>query len=408
MDKPLISVLVVCYNNQQYIYECLRSIFSQTYPNIEILIGDDCSENFDGQALIEWINKCRTPNISRIVVNRNEKNLGTVANLEQLQMRSAGEFLFNIAADDAMYDANVLDNLYARAMEVGDSAEFIVAETEMWDHELKKCIGHFMTKDSINRIENYTPMQLFATNAYNVILPASFLYRRSILVKVGKLSGQYRLVEDVPTHLRLLAQGVRPYYMSVSPSIKHRDGGISHGNSRQSKLTFLLYYNDLINIYANEVEPYMHLIPESDQKHLRKRFEDRYRAYYKIHVPAYYKSCEDDLDNAIKTLKGAEKAKKLPSTLANTVRDATELAKAFARREKIKQAAYALSRKKVVLCAVLLMFLCFITAGALNLSAAGFAGRLKMCMLFAGCLSAVFAAGASMVNILLRIRQRRH
>ena len=408
MEKPLISVLVVCYNNQKFIYECLQSIFTQTYPNIEILIGDDCSDDFNGQALISWINKNVTPNIVKIAVFHNEENLGTVANLEKLQDKSSGEYLFNIAADDALYDANVLDNLYARAMEVGDSAEFIVAETEMWDHDLKKCIGHFMTKDSINRIENYTPMQLFATNAYNVILPASYLYRRSVLKKVGKLSGQYRLVEDVPTHLRLLAQGVRPYYMSVSPSIKHRDGGISHGNSRQSKLIFLLYYNDIINIYANEVEPYMHLIPESDQKLLRTKFEDRYRAYYKIHVPAYYKSCEDDLDNAVKTLKRAEKAKKLPQTLANTVKDATELAKMFARREKIKQAAYALSRKKVVICAVLLMFLCFITAWALSLSAAGFAGMLKMCMLIAGCLFAVFAAGASMVNILLRIRQRRH
>lgn len=408
MEKPLISVLVVCYNNQQFIYECLRSIFSQTYPRIEILIGDDCSSDFNGEKLISWINGNVTPNIEKIAVFQNEENLGTVANLEKLQEKSSGEYLFNIAADDVLYDENVLENLYARAMEIGEAAEVIVAETEMWDHELKNCIGHFLTEDAINRIEKYTPMQLFATCAYNVILPASYLYRRSILKKVGKLSGQYRLVEDVPTHLRLLAQGIKPYYMGVSPSIKHRDGGISHGNSRQSKLAFLMYYNDIVNIYTNEVEPYMHLIPESDQKHLRTRFGDRFRAYYKIHVPAYYKACEDDIDSALKELKKAENAKILPPTQEKTVREVTEVTRVYNRRERIKHAAYALSRKKVIICSAMLMFLCFITAGALSLPAFGVSNILSMCMLIAGCLSAVFTAGAVMVNILLRIRQRRH
>ena len=64
----LISVLVLCYNNQNYIYENLKSIFEQTYPNIEVLIADDASQEFRAASLVDWINKNRTPNISKISI----------------------------------------------------------------------------------------------------------------------------------------------------------------------------------------------------------------------------------------------------------------------------------------------------------------------------------------------------
>ena len=42
-DIPLISVIVPVYNGEQYITECIESILSQTYHNIEVIIIDDGS-----------------------------------------------------------------------------------------------------------------------------------------------------------------------------------------------------------------------------------------------------------------------------------------------------------------------------------------------------------------------------
>ncbi|MDO4973582.1 MAG: glycosyltransferase [Eubacteriales bacterium] len=406
MDKPLISVLVVCYNNQQFIYECLHSIFLQTYPRIEVLIGDDGSSDFNGERLISWINGNVTPNVEKIAVFHNEENLGTVANLEKLQEKSSGEYLFNIAADDALFDGTVLDNMFACAQKRG--ADFVISDTEMWDHELRKRLDSFIKPDTIELIENGSARDLFAACAEKCILPACFLYRKSLLNKVGKLSNTYRLVEDWPTNLRLLAQGIKPVYDGTTPSIKHRDGGISHGNSLQSKKTFLIYYNDIINLYANEIEPHLDLLTDDEKKRIKTIFDDRVRAYYKIHVPEYYKCCEGNLDAAIKELKAAEKAGHVLPTKANTVQQVMEMSKVYSKREKLKKYAYMLSRKKVVIASVLLMFLCFITGGVLGIPATGFANMLSICMMLAGCLSAVYAAGAVCVNILLRMRQRRH
>jgi glycosyltransferase involved in cell wall biosynthesis len=45
MKKKLVSICLATYNQKNYINECLNSIIMQTYPYIEIIIGDDCSKD---------------------------------------------------------------------------------------------------------------------------------------------------------------------------------------------------------------------------------------------------------------------------------------------------------------------------------------------------------------------------
>ena len=49
--KDLISVVVTCYNHQDYIEQCLRSIFAQTYRNIELLVLDDGSSDHSAEII---------------------------------------------------------------------------------------------------------------------------------------------------------------------------------------------------------------------------------------------------------------------------------------------------------------------------------------------------------------------
>ena len=42
--NPKVSIVLTVYNiNHQYLLECLKSIYAQTYENYEILVIDDCS-----------------------------------------------------------------------------------------------------------------------------------------------------------------------------------------------------------------------------------------------------------------------------------------------------------------------------------------------------------------------------
>ena len=400
---PLVSILVPCYNNQDYIAELLQSIFKQTYSNIELLIGDDASKNFNAESLINWINKNRTPNIKRIVLVENEENLGTVANLENLQKRSSGEFLFHIAADDALYDCNVIQDFYNKMLKIGSDAEMIVAQTEFWDSKLKNKIGEFLSEESISLIKNSTPEQLFAECSYHPFLPASHFYRRSLLKKIGPLAEQYCLIEDWPMQLRAMRLGVKPYYLDIVSSIKHRDGGISHGNTLHPNSTYLVFYRDLLNVFLNEVKPYQNMLSAADYKRAEKYYQDRVRAYYTNHLPNFRKqnstvvvetvASVNKLGNQISATKAAAFAELPPNQLIK-----------WKIRNKIKTFAFFLARNNVIYLTLKIMLLFFIAAGSINLLPNSLGPVLCICFLLGGLLSAFLIMGEIAIKFLLYVR----
>ena len=57
---PLVSIGIPTYNRADgYLRECIESAINQTYPNIEIVISDNCSSD-DTEALVTGFTKMET------------------------------------------------------------------------------------------------------------------------------------------------------------------------------------------------------------------------------------------------------------------------------------------------------------------------------------------------------------
>lgn len=365
MEKnyPLVSILVLCYNNQRFIYENLKSVFEQTYPNLEVLIGDDASENFDAETLICWINKNRTQNIKHIAIYECEENQGTVANLERLQKKSRGEYLLQIAADDTLFDKNVIQSFFDMASELGEDCEYITAQTEMWDHDLKNKIGDFLQEDWVELIKDGSARDIFGELSWHPCLPACGFYRRGLLKKIGSLSGTYRLVEDWPWALRMTRMGIKPYFMEDRPSIKHRDGGISHGNSIHSQRIFLTYYHDILGSYVTEVEPYEDLLTREERERARQYYQDRIRAYYRIHLPKYVEEYEGERRDKPACAATGQTESEDGGGIASMVRVKSESGKRMKKavlREELKRAVFQISSGAMIFCTLVIGLLSMI------------------------------------------------
>ena len=54
---PLISVVVPCYNQAQYLDECLQSVLNQTYQDWECIIVNDGSPDNTEEIAKNWVEK---------------------------------------------------------------------------------------------------------------------------------------------------------------------------------------------------------------------------------------------------------------------------------------------------------------------------------------------------------------
>lgn len=96
-NYPLISVVVACWNVEKYIQNCLNSILTQTYANLEILVVDDCSTDSTLAILKTFEQKDE-----RIHVISRHKNGGLSECRNSGILAATGELLAFVDGDDAL------------------------------------------------------------------------------------------------------------------------------------------------------------------------------------------------------------------------------------------------------------------------------------------------------------------
>jgi glycosyltransferase involved in cell wall biosynthesis len=93
--EPLVSVGIPTYNRPHTLYRTIESFTKQTYPNIEIIISDNCSPNKDTEEVVREF-MAHDP---RIRFYRQHSNIGMFYNFRFVFEMSCGEY-FTWAADD--------------------------------------------------------------------------------------------------------------------------------------------------------------------------------------------------------------------------------------------------------------------------------------------------------------------
>lgn len=98
--SPLVSVVVPCYNHENYVQDCIKSIIDQDYENIELIIIDDGSSDGSVDKIKELIPECEK-RFTRFEF-RTRPNKGLCATLNEAISWCQGEFYSAIASDDMM------------------------------------------------------------------------------------------------------------------------------------------------------------------------------------------------------------------------------------------------------------------------------------------------------------------
>jgi len=92
---PLVSVLISSYNHADFIETSIRSVYAQSYPNIELLVVDDGSR--DGS--VELIQQLQAELGFDFVAQANK---GLCTTLNEMIVRSKGRYIAPLGSDDVM------------------------------------------------------------------------------------------------------------------------------------------------------------------------------------------------------------------------------------------------------------------------------------------------------------------
>lgn len=169
--EKLVSVIVPVYKAQDYIEQCVKSIIAQDYPNIEIVLVDDCSPDNCGVICDKFSEEYQIIQTIHL-----EHNSGTAIARNEGIKKSRGDFICFVDSDDYI-DSNYVSALMGLLLE--HSADIAVSAVRReYENKPKKKI-----KRNPVCVDSRTVME--EVYFYNSITwsPCGKLFRRSIFGK---------------------------------------------------------------------------------------------------------------------------------------------------------------------------------------------------------------------------------
>src|SRR5690554_145797 len=193
--QPLISVIMPCYNAEQFLPMALDSIINQTYTNLEILCINDGSTDKTADILEEYAKKDK-----RIRVVHNEANLKLIVTLNKGIALAKGDYIARMDADDVSHLERI-KKLYETLVKEG--VDVVSCNSEN--------IDIFGVKKSTGYLKALTSLEIeFASYLFTPIGHPSLLGKKEVFIKFPYSHSKNTLhTEDYELWTRMIRNGVK-------------------------------------------------------------------------------------------------------------------------------------------------------------------------------------------------------
>jgi len=252
MDKSSkISIIIPNYNGKSFLKECLDSIKNQNYPNYDITVIDNASE--DGS--VEFIRK----NYPEVNLITNNTNLGFAAAVNLGIDSSSNEYVL-ILNNDTQLDVECISNLYkcikneksvfavtSKMIQYHDHSKMDDAGDEYTLMGWTKRVGYGKSPDKYNK----------KRETFSACAGAS-LYKKTILDKIGYFDENFfAYLEDVDISYRARIYGYKCIY--CPKAVVYHVGSASSGSRYNEFKIKLAARNNVYLAYKNMPWPQLTL-----------------------------------------------------------------------------------------------------------------------------------------------------
>ena len=271
-----VDILLATYNGEKYLKEQIESILTQTYSNFRLLISDDCSTDGTWSILNHYAGLD-----NRVIIHRNERNIGIVENYEFLLRQVQSEF-FMYSDQDDVWRINKIEKCINKIKQ--DNAGIIHTDLEVVDEYLNPIAPSFWDLKKIRKRVEFNSFESMFLNNYvtgcTIMARSDFIYRILPFPK-----GDSHLIHDYWTAL-IISNFSRMTYID-EPLIRYRQ---HHDNSVGSnrKSDEIQNFDELRNMFIDIKISHFRIL---------KQYEDKFTGeYYKNNIDkaiAYFNHIKD-------------------------------------------------------------------------------------------------------------------
>lgn len=216
----LVSVIIPCYNVQEYIEECLDSVFKQSYSNLEVIVVDNNSNDDTYEILVNY-KRNRQPKISIL----KESIQGASAARNKGLQYAKGEWIQFLDADDLLE----VDKIAHQVSLIKPNTIFLVGASKHLDINNKKTI-------------RLIPNQNYWVNLVQSKLgnTCSNLFKRSAVMDVNGWDVTLKSSQEADLMFRLLkSEGTIVVSNNPKTVIRARVSGQISNGSLENKMRFI-------------------------------------------------------------------------------------------------------------------------------------------------------------------------
>lgn len=228
--QPLVSILIPTYNQPKFFQEALESALLQTYQNIEILVGDD-STNEDTKKLIRPYLK-KHSNL-KYFYHDGKIPRGGGQNMAFLLNHCSGEFVNYLLHDDLFHPAKIYKMMQYYIADLEKNIGLITSARDLIDSDNKfiRRRNPWQPRSDAMIKGNEVGRRLLFIIANFIGELTTVLFRKKDVEKKNPLPAQYRFATgnfcniysksygDMDTWLEILKSGKDMVFMSESLSV---------------------------------------------------------------------------------------------------------------------------------------------------------------------------------------------
>lgn len=194
--RPLISVIIPCYNYGRFLPDAVNSALSQECVEPEIIIVDDASTD-DSAAVAERFAQCDP----RVTVIRHHQNVGHVVSFNDGYAVATGEFIVRLDADDILTPGSLARSvaLFDHFPRVG----LVYGHPVHFTSDAPPSARTTVRGWSVWSGEDWVAER--CRTSVNCITTPEAVIRASVMRSTGALSTSLRFAQDMEMWLRIAA-----------------------------------------------------------------------------------------------------------------------------------------------------------------------------------------------------------